>query len=60
MPVIPAGSVSPQRNVSVVALVFLGLLDPITGDVQLQDHAVMNEPVDGRGGDHRIFEDCLP
>ena len=39
---------------------FLGLLRPITGNVQLHDHAVMHQPIDGRCRRHGIFEDAFP
>ena len=38
----------------------LGLLGTITGDVQLQDHAVVHQPIDRRRGRHRVLEDRLP
>jgi len=38
----------------------LSMLKPIAGDVQLQDHAVVHQTVDGRCRGHEIFEDPLP
>lgn len=34
---------------------FLGLLDPITRDVQFEDDAVVHQAINGRGGCHRVF-----
>src|SRR5207302_8225479 len=38
----------------------LGLLRAVARQVQLDDHAVVDEPVDRRRGRHRILEDRLP
>ena len=39
---------------------FLGLLDSVARDVELENYAVMNKPVDrGRRG-HRVLEDPFP
>ena len=37
-----------------------GFLQAIARQVQLQDHTVMDQAVDGRGGGHRILEDAFP
>ena len=39
---------------------FLCLLKPEAGDVQLEDHAVMHESVDGGRRGHRVLEDRFP
>jgi len=41
-------------------LAFLCRFHPVTKYVQLEDDAVVNEPVDGGGGGHRVFEYLLP
>src|SRR5207244_8040096 len=38
----------------------LGLLRAVARQVQLDDHAVVDQPVDRRRGRHRILEDRLP
>ena len=43
-----------------MALGLLGGFDPVAGDVELEDDAVMDQAVDGRGGGHRVFEDLFP
>jgi hypothetical protein len=39
---------------------FLGLLDAVAWDVQLEDHAVMHQAINGRRRRHRIFENAFP
>ena len=41
-------------------LVLLRLLESIARNVELQDDAVVHEPVDRRGRRHGVFEDFLP
>ena len=36
------------------------MLDPVAGDVQLQNDAVVDQTIDRGGGGHRIFEDSVP
>ena len=36
------------------------VFEPIAGEVELEDHAVMDEAVDGRCGGHLVLEDLLP
>ena len=43
-----------------VALSLLGLLNPITRNVELDDHAVMDQPIDRRRSRHRVLEDRHP
>src|SRR5208283_5354874 len=38
----------------------LRLLGTITGNIQLQDHAVVHQSIDRRRGRHRVLEDRLP
>jgi hypothetical protein len=38
----------------------LGLFQAVAGDVQLQYHAVVDQPVDRGGRRHGVFEDLLP
>lgn len=38
----------------------LGLFRPDTGAVELEDHGVVHDAIDGRCGGHRIFEDLVP
>ena len=45
---------------SSLLLYFLRGLHAITGQIQFQDHTVMNQSIDGRGGGHGILEDLLP
>jgi hypothetical protein len=40
--------------------IILRLLQPVAGDVELDDDAVVNEAVDGCGCGHGIFEDSFP
>jgi hypothetical protein len=37
-----------------------GMLDPVAGNVQLQNDAVVDQAIDRCGGGHRIFEDAVP
>jgi len=37
-----------------------GLFQPVAGNIQLDDDAVMYELVDSRRRGHRVFEDALP
>ena len=39
---------------------FLGLLDAVARDVQLEDDAVVHEAVNRSRGSHRVFEDTFP
>jgi hypothetical protein len=41
-------------------LAFLGLLGAVARQVQLHDHAVVDQPVDRRRRRHRVLEDRLP
>src|SRR5712691_11282774 len=41
-------------------LILLGVLHPVTRDVQLDDHAMMHQPVDRSRRHHRVFEDGFP
>src|SRR5579884_2557799 len=41
-------------------LLALRLLHTVTGQVQLQDHAVVNQSVNGSRSGHRVFENVLP
>ena len=41
-------------------LIHLGVLHPITRDVQLNNHAVVHQSVDGRRRHHGVFENCFP
>ena len=47
-------------RLAVCQLVLLGLLHPIARNVQLDDHAMMHQPVDRRRRHHGIFEDPFP
>ena len=38
----------------------LGGISPVAGDVKLQDHGVVHDPVNRRGGGHGVGEDALP
>ena len=38
----------------------LGSIDPVAGDVKLQDDGVVHDPVNRRGGGHGVGEDALP
>ncbi len=38
----------------------LGVLQSVAGHVQLQDHAVVDQAIDGGGRRHGILEDLLP
>ena len=38
---------------------FFGLLDSIARDVQLEDHGVVYQAVNGRGCRHRVLKDAL-
>ena len=38
----------------------LGSVGPVAGDVKLQDDGVVHDPVNRRGGGHRVGEDALP
>ena len=38
----------------------LGLFQADAWDVQLQDHAVVHQPVNRCGRRHRVFEDLFP
>jgi hypothetical protein len=39
---------------------FLGLLDSIARDVQLENHAVVHQAVNGRRRRHGVLEDAFP
>ncbi len=41
-------------------MVFLGLFESIAGDVQFDDHRVMDQTIDRGSGRHRILENLLP
>ena len=41
-------------------LIHLGVLHPITRDVQFNNHAVVHQSVDGCRRHHGVFEDCFP
>jgi len=43
-----------------VGIWFFGFLEPIAGNVEFQDHAVVDEPIDGCRRGHGILEDLLP
>ena len=38
----------------------LGMLESVAGDIQLQDHTVVHQPVDRGCRGHGIFEDPFP
>jgi hypothetical protein len=48
------------RAIRVFALIFLGRFHPVAYNVELQNHAVMHQPVNGSSGHHRVFKDLLP
>ena len=55
-----ARSASLSRGLGFHLLIHLGVLHPITRDVQFNNHAVVHQSVNGGRRHHGIFEDCFP
>ena len=51
-------SLLPVHLLSLAAL--LGRIGAVAEDVKLQDDGVVHDPVNGRGGGHRVGEDAFP
>ena len=56
----PSPEVSFADGLTFCLLILLGLLRPVARDVQLDDHAVVYQAVDGGRRHHGVLEDAFP
>ena len=57
-PDVPRQSFSPVHLLGFAP--FLSRVGPVAGDVKLQDDGVVHDPVNRRGGGHRVGKDAFP